>query len=45
MCCESNPVDQPDLQEVIEQLCDLVVYQLVMDVITFDANYISSASG
>ena len=41
MCCKSNPIDRPDLQVIIEQLCD-PVYQLVMDVTTIDANCVSS---
>ena len=42
MCCKSNPIDRPDLQVIIEQLCD-PVYQLIMDVTTIDANCISCA--
>ena len=42
MCCKANPIDRPDLQEIVGKLCD-PVDQLVMDITTFDANCISTA--
>ena len=42
MCCKANPIDRPDLQEIVEQLCN-PIDQLVMDITTFVANCISSA--
>ena len=36
MCCSHNPAtDPPNLQEIVEQLCD-PVFQLVMGVTGFD---------
>ena len=35
-CCTLKPTDHPDLHEIVEQLYD-PVFQLVMDVTTFDA--------
>ena len=43
-CCNDNPADRPDLQEIVEQLCD-PVFQLVMDVTTVDANISCACTG
>ena len=36
-CCSSSLANRPNLQEVVEELCD-PVFQLVMDVTTFDGS-------
>ena len=43
-CCSHKPTDRPDLQEIIEQLCD-PVFQLVMDVTTFDGTISCACTG
>ena len=42
-CCSLKPADRPDLHEMVEQLCD-PVFQLVMDVTTFDGTYFISCA-
>ena len=36
-CCSLHPANRPNLQEIVEQLCD-PEFQLVMDVTTIDVN-------
>ena len=43
-CCSPKPADRPDLHEIVEQLCD-PVFQLVMDVTTFDSTISCACTG
>ena len=43
-CCSHNPADRPDLQEIVQQLCD-PEFQLVMDVTTFDGTISCACTG
>ena len=43
-CCNDNPTDRPDLQEIIEQLFD-PLNQLVMNVTTFDGSISCACTG
>ena len=43
-CCSLKPADRPDLHEIVEQLCD-PVFQLVMDVTTFDGTVSCACTG
>ena len=43
-CCSHKPADRPDLHEIVEQLCD-PVFQLVMDVTTFDGTISCACTG
>ena len=36
-CCSYNPVDRPDLEKIVEQMCD-PIFQLVMSVSVFDGS-------
>ena len=43
-CCNNNPTDRPDLQEIVEQL-SYPVNQLVMNVTTFNGNISCACTG